>query len=41
MMNWSNNPSDIAKYYNIYEELMAFGKVKFLNLYSMLNMKNL
>ena len=28
MMNWSNNPSDIAKYYNIYEELMEFWKSK-------------
>ena len=28
MMNWSNSPRDIANYYNIYEELMAFWKSK-------------
>ncbi len=28
MMNWSNKPSDIANYYNIYDELMKFWKSK-------------
>ena len=28
MMNWSNNSSDIANYYNIYKELMEFWKSK-------------
>ena len=28
MMNWSNNPKDIASYYNLYSELMSFWKTK-------------
>ncbi|MDC0586067.1 sulfotransferase [Candidatus Pelagibacter sp.] len=31
MMDWSNNPEDIAKYYNLYSELMEFWKSKIPN----------
>ena len=31
MMDWSNNPEDIANYYNLYSELMTFWKTKIPN----------
>ena len=31
MMNWSNNPRDIANYYNLYSEIMLFWKSKIPN----------
>ena len=31
MMNWSNNPRDIANYYNLYSEIMSFWKNKMPN----------
>ena len=31
MMNWSNNPRDIANYYNLYFEIMSFWKTKISN----------